>query len=184
VSVIAIAAAGTVDAECLDYVQACLTVAMSMETRRMQPLPEPAYAYDVVRGQYSSTLILHEALTRRPANASRLFVLTERDLFIPMLSFVYGQAQLGGGVAILSTARLRQEFYGLPGNRPLLMLRLRKETLHEMGHTMGLTHCNDQRCTMALSTNIQQLDAKRGEYCESCAVLLRESVAALSRDRS
>jgi hypothetical protein len=80
-------------------------------------------------------------------------------------------------VAVLSLARLRQEFYGLPPNRPLFLMRIRKEVLHELGHTAGLTHCDDRLCTMALSTNIQQLDAKGSDFCDGCSVLLREGIA-------
>ena len=123
-------------------------------------------------------MILRDALERRPARATKLLVLTEHDLFIPMLSFVYGQAQLDGAVALMSLARLRQEFYGLPANRALFLWRVRKEALHEIGHAYGLTHCNETVCALRLSTNIQQLDLKGGDFCASCAILLRDAVAA------
>ncbi|HYM60791.1 MAG TPA: archaemetzincin family Zn-dependent metalloprotease [Thermoanaerobaculia bacterium] len=184
---IALAAAGSVDEEGATCAAACLQSALGVQTRRLDAFPELANAYDPARKQYSSTLVLRDALARRPSDAYKLLVLTERDLFIPMLSFVYGQAQLSGPIAVLSFARLRQEFYGLPANRPLFFIRIGKETLHEIGHTMGLTHCTDRSCTMSLSTNIQQLDEKGTDYCESCAALLREAsgpalnVAVLAR---
>jgi archaemetzincin len=105
-------------------------------------------------------------------------VLTARDIFIPMLSFVYGQAQLNGPAAVVSVARLRQEYYGLPANPQLFLLRVRKELLHEVGHTLGLTHCPDGLCTMTLSTNIHQLDQKSAEFCPSCAPQARDAVEA------
>jgi archaemetzincin len=176
--VLAVAPAGVVDGEALGFAEACAASTLGVETLRIEPFPEPWYAYDTTRGQYSSTLILRDAIERRPARATKLLVLTERDLFIPMLSFVYGQAQLDGAVALLSLARLRQEFYGLPANRALFLWRVRKEALHEIGHAYGLTHCNDAMCTLRLSTNIQQLDVKGGDYCASCAILLRDAVAA------
>ena len=98
-----------------------------------------------------------------------------------MLSFVYGQAQLGGPVALLSLARLRQEFYGLGPNTGLFLSRVRKETLHEVGHTYGLTHCGDARCTMALSTDVRHVDAKNEEFCSGCAILLREATGPCRR---
>ncbi len=100
---------------------------------------------------------------------------TEQDLFIPMLTFLYGQAQLGGRAAIVSLARLRQEFYGLATDDPLLRLRASKEALHEVGHTFGLVHCRDERCVMAASTGIERVDSKRGEFCRPCAILLGRS---------
>lgn len=175
---IAIATAGEVDAEAAAWIEGCLATAIGVDTARMAPMPDIGWAYDAARGQYSSTLVLHDAIGRVPRGAEKLLVITERDIFIPMLSFVYGQAQLDGPVAVLSLARLRQEFYGLPPNRPLLLVRARKEALHEMGHTYGLTHCTDRGCVMSLSTNIEQLDAKGGDYCDDCATLLREAAGA------
>jgi archaemetzincin len=177
VATIAVATAGRVDEEAAAYAESCLAAVLGVETRRVEAVPDPAYAFDRSRAQHSSTLILRDALTRRPADAIRLLVLTEVDLFIPMLSFVYGQAQLSGPVAVLSFARLRQEFYSLPPNRALFLLRVRKETLHEVGHTFGLTHCSDSLCAMTLSTNIEQLDFKRGAFCSDCTTLVGESVA-------
>lgn len=175
---IAIATADPVDGEAAAFAQVCVGSAFRMEARRIDAMPEPTYAFDASRGQYSSTLILRDALARVPRGAAKLLVLTEHDLFIPMLSFVYGQAQLDGTVAIVSLARLRQAFYGLPENRPLLLVRLRKEALHELGHAFGLTHCEDRLCTMSLSTSVQQLDTKGSEFCESCTVLLHEATVA------
>ena len=175
---LALVAAGQVEPEAIEIARTRLGAVLGLETVRLAPLPDPAYAYDARRRQYSSTLVLRDALGRRPAGASRLLVVTEHDIFIPMLSFVYGQAQLGGPVAVVSLARLRQEFYGLPPNRPLFMVRVAKEALHEIGHTFGLTHCEEPLCTMRLSTGIGQLDGKGSEYCSSCAILVREAVAA------
>lgn len=173
---IAVAAAGDVDVEGMAQVEACLNAIEGVKTVRMEPMPGIEYARDPLRRQYSSTLVLREAVASTPAGADRILVVTERDIFIPMLSFVYGQAQLGGAAAVLSFARLRQEFYGLPSNRPAFLKRVRKETLHEMGHTFGLTHCSDPLCAMALSTNLQQLDVKADAWCESCAVLLGDTL--------
>lgn len=175
-TLIAVAMAGQVDSEAAAYAERCLSAVLGVKTRRLDPFPEISYAWDPSRRQYSSTLVLRDSLARRPPQAAKLLVLTEHDIFIPMLSFVYGQAQLSGPVAVLSLARLRQEFYGLPANPPLFLLRVRKEVLHEIGHTFGLTHCTDPLCTMSLSTNIQQLDLKQGAFCDDCAVLLTESV--------
>lgn len=176
-TLIALTTAGAVDEDALAFVESCVALSLGVTTRWLAPMPHPDYAWDPARQQYSSTLIMREALGLRPAEAAKLLVLTHCDLFIPMLSFVYGQAQLDGAIAVLSLARLRQEFYGLPPNRPLFLMRIRKEVLHELGHTAGLTHCDDRICTMALSTNIQQLDAKGSDFCDGCSVLLREGIA-------
>jgi archaemetzincin len=173
--------AGGFDSEAAEFAALCISSAFSIDAKRMDPMPDPAYAWDAGRQQYSSTLILRDAISRRPDGAAKVLVLTECDIFIPMLSFVYGQAQLDGPVAVLSSARLRQEFYSLPPNRPLFLQRLRKEISHELGHTFGLTHCQDRLCTMSLSTNIEQLDLKQPGFCNSCTILVTQSVGRIRR---
>jgi len=126
------------------------------------------FAYDAPRNQYSSPLILRELLRMRPPDTTRLLAFTEYDLFIPMLTYVFGAAQLGGPIAMVSLARLRQEFYSLPPNRSLLLERAGKESAHELGHTFGLTHCHNGACVMSLSTSLPQVDAKGVSYCPGC----------------
>lgn len=173
---LALAAAGAVDGEALDVARASLAGRIGLPAEHATALPAPTYAYDAQRKQFSSTLIMRTALAHLPPGAEKLLVVTEADIFIPMLSFVFGQAQLDGFVAVLSLARLRQEFYGLPANRSLLLVRVAKEALHEIGHTFGLTHCVDTGCAMSLATNIRQLDAKGRDFCPTCAILIRETV--------
>lgn len=185
-----LAAVGAVEQEILSEVGVRLRDAYGFAVRRLAPLPEPEYAYDAQRGQYSSILVLRElaavaqANTGKNACATKLLAVTEKDLFIPMLTFVYGQAQLGGTLSIISLARLRQEFYGLPPNREVLLARASKEALHEAGHTFNLTHCADKGCAMCLSTNIRQLDLKNNRYCGACSALVRETIENMNSEKS
>ena len=121
---------------------------------------------------------LLERLIRRPHGPlDRVLGLTGHDLHLPMLSFVFGQAQLAGPGAVVSIARLRQEFHGLPPDPGLLVARLERELAHELGHTWGLVHCADPRCCMSLSTTIEQVDAKLPEFCRACRGRWREKRA-------
>ncbi len=171
-----VATVGEVDEEVVAAIEAGLGTTFDVAPHRLKPFPDPAQAYDAARGQYSSIAIMKDLVRHRPPGAERVLAVTERDLFIPMLSFIYGQAQLQGNVAMISLARLRQEFYGLPANRSLLLVRAVKEALHEVGHTFGLIHCLDGKCPMSLSTNIRQLDAKGAVFCASCVIILQETV--------
>jgi archaemetzincin len=99
------------------------------------------------------------------------------DLAIPMLTFLFGQAQFEGPVAVVSLCRLHQEFYGLPGQESLLRERTVKEVLHELGHTFGLVHCSDPRCAMSLATHIELVDAKAEQYCARCGLHLAQRFA-------
>ncbi len=167
---------GQVNEELVRALEVCLWQAFGREMVRRDPLPFPPDAFDEQRQQFSSIAILRSLLLAASADSERLLGLTEVDLYIPMLSFVFGQAQLNGRVALVSTARLRQEFYGLPADADIAVDRAIKETLHELGHTFGLTHCRDISCPMALSTSIQHLDKKGSEYCPSCRIMVKEAL--------
>lgn len=135
--------------------------------------PSIDFAYDASRRQYASIAVLEMLVRACPPDAWKLIAVTGRDLFLPVLTFVYGQAQLGGRVAVMSLARLEQEFYRLPPAPEVLHERAAKEALHETGHLLGLVHCNDRACAMTLSTNIRQIDFKRAGFCPACAALWR-----------
>jgi archaemetzincin len=90
------------------------------------------------------------------------------DLYIPILTFVFGEAQLKGSCAVVSLHRLRQEFYGLPADPQLLTSRLIKEAVHELGHTLGIPHCEDYGCVMAPSHAVEWIDLKNSGFCEAC----------------
>ncbi len=133
------------------------------------PLPPIEFALDSARRQYGSIPVLEVLGRARPDDALKLLAVTGRDLFIPVLTFVFGHAQLGGAVGVVSLARLHQEFYGLPPNREVFLDRARKEALHEAGHLFGLIHCADSGCAMSLSTGVRQIDSKRAALCPACA---------------
>src|SRR5579859_6886203 len=104
----------------------------------MRAVPIPEGAYDAKRRQYQSVDFMKMLAQHAPRDAERILGVTNADLAIPMLTFLFGQAQLNGPVAVVSLCRLRQEFYGLPANANLLRERSVKEVLHELGHTFGL----------------------------------------------
>lgn len=164
-----------VEESVLRAVEESLRQAFELPVERSSTVTPVEEDFDPQRGQASSTSMLRRAAANGPADAQRVLVVSGQDLFIPMLSFVFGQAQLGGRVAVISVARLRQGFYGLPEDDELLVERACKEALHEVGHTFGLRHCLDEDCAMSLSTDIQQVDGKQAALCASCLKLVREA---------
>jgi archaemetzincin len=132
-----------------------------------------AFAFDPRRNQCHSTAILSAMLAM--ANGSRLLAVTAADLYVPVLTFVFGEAQVSGNCAIVSTHRLREEVYGLPPDPALLGERLRKEAVHELGHTFGLRHCQDWRCVMASSHSVELVDTKMPEFCKTCRKIISYS---------
>ena len=170
-----VAAVGPAPALVLSAMEAALSEAFRLPVQRLDAIGEPADAFAPARRQWSSTVFLEELLRRVPPGASHLLGVTERDLFVPVLSFVYGQAQLGGQVAVVSLARLRPEFHGLPPAPAVLARRAAAEAVHEVGHTFGLVHCRDHRCPMSLSIDLPDLDGKTATPCAACATMIEGS---------
>lgn len=136
------------------------------------PWFDPEEAFDFSRGQYHSTRLLEALLHNHPPKQYRIVGVTGADLFIPVLTYVFGEAQLDGQAAVVSFHRLQNELYGLPPDEPMLEARLGKETLHELGHTFGLLHCLSGDCVMHASTYVEDIDLKTCSFCPSCAAAL------------
>jgi len=129
---------------------------------------DPEFAYHGERQQFHSSEILQAMQRYVEPDSWRVLGLTSVDLYIPILTFVFGEAQIGGPCGVVSIHRLRQEFYGLPPDLDLLRQRLAKEAVHEIGHTLDLTHCEDYQCAMAPSHAVEWIDLKESELCEAC----------------
>jgi archaemetzincin len=130
-------------------------------------------SFDPSRGQYHSGQLLTTLLDARPDNGAHLLAVAGYDLFLPVLTFVFGQAQLSNRGAVFSIFRLHNEFYGLPPESMLLQQRATKEALHELGHTFGLRHCFDEPCVMNSSTYVEDIDFKPAAFCMHCSTFLR-----------
>ncbi|MBE0643598.1 MAG: archaemetzincin family Zn-dependent metalloprotease [Bacteroidetes bacterium] len=125
-------------------------------------------ALDASRKQYHSTSVLALLLQQAEPHTERLLGITPYDLFVPVLTFVFGQAQLNNLAAVFSTFRLHNEFYGIPRSGEQLAARCLKEALHELGHTFGLRHCIDHPCVMNSSTYVEDIDLKPADFCLPC----------------
>ena len=125
-------------------------------------------AFDPSRVQYNSSLILRQLIMKPPLDAEKILGILDVDLFIPILTFVFGEAQLKGIGAAVSTHRLHNRFYGLPENSEATTDRLLKEAVHELGHTFGLIHCSQPKCVMNSSTYVENIDQKPAELCPLC----------------
>jgi archaemetzincin len=132
---------------------------------------DPSFALDSTRQQLYSTAIL-QRLERVSDLDARILGVTASDLYVPVLTFVFGEAQLDGNCAVVSTARLKDEFYGLPPQPDLMLERLIKEAVHELGHTFGLRHCADWHCVMTSSHAVERLDIKSADFCRRCRTAL------------
>lgn len=132
---------------------------------------DASFAYDSARKQYYSTQILTRLA--EVAQGERVLGVASVDLFVPILTFVFGEAQLKGLAAVMSWHRLRERYYGLPARPDLENSRIVKEAVHELGHTFGLRHCPDWRCVMSSSHDVGRIDVKNAEFCVDCNQVVR-----------
>ncbi len=130
------------------------------------------YAYDTVRQQYHSTQILLGLKKRVLPDGDYILGVTAVDLFIPILTYVFGEAQLKGPAGVVSSFRLQPELYGLAKDEQLVLQRLGKEAVHELGHNFGLRHCASYACVMHASTYAEEIDLKGSAYCSDCRQLI------------
>jgi len=130
---------------------------------------DPAFAFDPSRNQYYSTLLLSSLVRMFSSHRGKILAVTEEDLYIPVLTYVFGEAQLDGTAAIISTYRLDDTLYGLPANPRRFEERMIKEAVHELGHAFGLVHCRDFECVMHSSSGVEEVDLKSASFCTQCA---------------
>jgi len=135
-------------------------------------LLDGSFAWNTSRNQYESTLLLAALLNKFSGFEGKILGITSGDLFVPVLTYVFGEAQLEGRAAVVSSHRLHDEFYGLAQNNSVFTSRLVKESIHELGHTFGLLHCSDYLCVMHSSTGVEEIDIKSEKLCRRCNSLL------------
>jgi archaemetzincin len=124
--------------------------------------------YDPGRRQYNGTKILKEVDSRFSSDSDKTLGLFSVDLFIPILTYIFGQAFLRGRSGIASLYRLSNERYGINADDKLLLDRFTKEVNHELGHTFGLIHCHIPTCVMRSSTYVEDIDQKSQNLCQKC----------------
>ena len=124
--------------------------------------------YDPARRQYNANKLLQQIENHYSPDAVKMIGLFNVDLFIPIFTYIFGQAYLGGRTGIASIFRLSNERYGIEQDENILLKRFSKEIIHELGHTFGLIHCYDPDCVMRSSTYVEDIDQKSSILCPNC----------------
>lgn len=158
---------GEIESLILKDIASVLEKTFHFEVKLTGGISIPVDSYNQRRNQYHSTTILRR-LQSIKKDFDRVLGVIDVDLYVPELNFVFGEADIFSGIAIISLIRLRQEFYGLPQDRGLFHLRAIKEAIHEIGHTCGLSHCPDPRCIMHFSNSLSDTDIKGPDFCNIC----------------
>jgi archaemetzincin len=150
-----------------------LQAILELATDILPTHPMPEAAFMSARRQYDAVKIINHLAAVESIRAPICLGLTSSDMGTPILTYVYGESQLGGRVAVVSFYRLTT------AGRETALERLSKLSLHEVGHVLGLGHCWEYSCLMRSIRNIDQLDKLEMAFCESCTYELGRRVHQL-----
>jgi archaemetzincin len=121
----------------------------------------PTFAFNKDREQYHTTAIMRRLLPMKEAGVLLVLGITDVDLFQPDSNFVYGEADRESHVSVMSIYRLRGE--GESWKRRTFV-----EAVHQTGHLLGLSYCEDPRCAMYLATTITDAERRQLHLCNTC----------------
>jgi archaemetzincin len=152
---------GRVDTMAVNVVAANLQAILGLNTRIQPTLPEPAYAFLPRRDQYEAGKILQQVASIVGGGTFRLGVVNV-DIYTPILTFIYGESQLGGSASLISTYRIQSPDAQKAYNRAA------KIGVHEVGHLLGIVHCRAPDCLMGFSNNLERLDSLPLKFCQAC----------------
>ena len=169
---------GDFEDDILQAVDAMIKRAFDLSCRFEPLLDTIDFAWNAEREQFHSTAILTKLAERTPADVLKILALTKEDLFIPILTHVYGEAQLGGTSCIVSTCRLSGGISPTV-QREHYLERIAKESAHELGHTFDLRHCKDSQCLMHYCRGIGDVDGKSNQFCRYCQVMLDDQLKTI-----
>ena len=168
---------GQIDLDILEFLAENLRRLFPFNIKILDQGATPRFAVNNSRQQYLAKAILEDLVLNAPANCRRILGLTEVDLFIPILTYVYGEAMLPGPAAVISLYRLAESDMGSTVAFEALTRRTAKEAVHELGHTFNLVHCDDENCVMSFAHSLDHIDRKSERFCRYCSVLFSDAIA-------
>lgn len=168
---------GRVEEDILTVVADSLQGLLRLPVDLLDPIPIPLQTYMEARHQYNAMGIIKFLDQEFPANSVKILGVTRADLCNPILTYVFGEAYMGGRAAVMSYARLHLGRGSEPVSREQFLDRVVKVAVHEIGHTFSIPHCHKGRCVMRASNTIPDLDDKLNYLCSYCELFLFESLA-------
>jgi len=171
---------GCVDIKSLYPISSEISKLFGFQTFEKPLIDNIDFAFDPTRKQYYSTKILEKLEEICPPEGIKIVAITDVDLFIPVLTFVFGEAQLGGKSCIISTYRLKESYHTID-SRGIYSDRMVKEAIHELGHTFNLRHCKDPKCIMHYCRSLDDVDHKAEDLCRYCDVLLKDELKRMKK---
>ena len=148
---------------------------LPVDVGEAEPMPKTAFIES--RNQYNSMALIKRLSENHSGVHLKALGITNRDLCTPILTYVFGEAYMGGNAAVMSCFRLYRGQAGEPVSTELFLNRVVKVALHEIGHTFNVPHCHTGRCVMRASNSLKELDEKLNYLCNYCELFLFEAVA-------
>jgi len=167
---------GEVDGIVLKAIAAHILGYLQMDTEIAAPMEYPLYAYDRQRLQYDAGTILKDFESVSFNDYAKVIGILDADLFVPILTYVFGEARQGGTCALVSLYRLKRNPDGAEAALPVFFERAAKVALHELGHLFNLIHCENESCLMHFSGGLPDLDKAPPYFCRYCSVFLRDGL--------
>jgi archaemetzincin len=171
---------GTVPKMVPKVIAAHVTAFFGLPAEVLISRPAPSFAFDPGRLQYDVGPIL-KAMEAQPfAGYAKIIAVVDVDLFVPVFTYVLGEARIGGRCALVSLFRLAENTHPGQEGQSRFFERCAKVALHELGHLFNLTHCSNSPCVMSLSGSPEDLDSVGWRLCRYCSLFLQESVVRMA----
>ena len=165
---------GKVPQQVLDLAAGYIDTYLHRRPKILPAMDAPRYAYDHIRFQYNALTIIETLKSEFVGENEKVLALVEVDLFIPIFTHVFGEAELDGKCALVSLYRLKKAEDGTSVSWPVFSERLAKVALHELGHLYNLLHCTDENCLMRFASGLKEMDAVPLAFCRYCEAYLQD----------
>ena len=149
---------------------------LNLDVDILPSLENPEYAHNLKRLQYDAGAILKAIESEPFQDYAKIVAILDVDIFVPILTYVFGEARQGGRCALVSVHRLRRNSDGSSPPLSTVLERAAKVAIHELGHLFNLHHCTDRRCLMHFSGHLEDLDQTPLFFCRYCSVFFRDAL--------
>lgn len=165
----------------LDTVEHALIDELDVQVERHAVVELPDEAFYAPRKRYRAEKLLDFLEQYATDPDAKVLGLTEVDISTTGDTApdwgIFGLGTVGGTSAVISSYRLKRR----PKNREHVRFRVSNVAVHEVGHTFGLQHCDEQavECVMIdAEGGIENTDRSSGTFGPGCRKLL-DSLAPL-----
>ncbi len=157
---------GDIDLNYIEKAKTFVEEVYEEEVKIIEGISFPEDCLNKDRNQYDAICVLEKISYFKDGI---VIGICDKDIYVPSLNFVFGVAEkINGKKGLVSIKRLRESFYGKKENEEVLILRIAKEIIHEIGHLKGFNHCKNKKCVMAFSNSIYDTDFKDYKFCNEC----------------